>query len=607
MLKYRINPHQLTRTKQEAQRNNSYSIKSVLVNRWLDTIESYISKETSLSQSHNKLTVVIPFYNEGIEVVNTIKSIRQTAMDTIDIIVINDHSDDGIDYESMLKEYDVCYIQNPYRMGPAVSKEKGVQCCVTPYFILLDAHMRFYQNDWAQLIINELKKNDAQILCCQTRTLRKKGNIVTEEKTSPTYGAFVYLGSKNHMPNSVWNPNPNILALKTDNALCVLGASYASSKTYWNRIGGYHGLIGYGCEEVLISLKAWLEGGKCKLLSSVSIGHIYKESSSTAMVCPCYIYNYLFISHLLFPTSLMCKSEAVIRSLSPNIYLDVVALLRITKQRRLRYKNILRRHTVTNDFEYLKRVNYVIHPGSIEDLKLRKQIIPTILNFCKSSYIQNNGIEHGKMALVILYFLYYRESKEAHWKWLALSLLSDIKREVNQQFDSKYSFSEGLAGIGWGLIYLLDWDLIQQSEISTLLNEIDIKLSTLSPKRLCNHSFEYGHTGIACYVSARLGMSLRYKVRHRLHPDFISELQSTCLYYLDKISTKDLCSYSINRLMSLYDKENWSTMKLDFSDIISLPTTIPKNINHWSFSLSSGSIGYAIHLLTTIYHVNQNK
>ncbi len=38
------------------------------------------------------LTVIIPFLNEGEEVVMTIKSVRETAGDLVDVITINDCS-----------------------------------------------------------------------------------------------------------------------------------------------------------------------------------------------------------------------------------------------------------------------------------------------------------------------------------------------------------------------------------------------------------------------------------------------------------------------------------------------------------------------------------
>ena len=48
----------------------------------------------------NELTAIIPFLNEGIEIANTLQSIRSTVGDTIDILLINDCSTDEFNYEA---------------------------------------------------------------------------------------------------------------------------------------------------------------------------------------------------------------------------------------------------------------------------------------------------------------------------------------------------------------------------------------------------------------------------------------------------------------------------------------------------------------------------
>jgi glycosyltransferase involved in cell wall biosynthesis len=53
----------------------------------------------------NKLTAIIPFLNEGIEIEQTLASIRETAGDEVDIIVINDNSHDDTDYETVAGKY----------------------------------------------------------------------------------------------------------------------------------------------------------------------------------------------------------------------------------------------------------------------------------------------------------------------------------------------------------------------------------------------------------------------------------------------------------------------------------------------------------------------
>ena len=126
------------------------------------------------------LTVIIPFLNEGIEVENTLQSIRNTAGDSVEILIINDCSTDGFDYETTASKYNATYLFNEERLGVAASRDLGISMINTPYFLLLDGHMRFYENTWSIKLISELQKNERVLLCCLVKalTLNNKGKLV---------------------------------------------------------------------------------------------------------------------------------------------------------------------------------------------------------------------------------------------------------------------------------------------------------------------------------------------------------------------------------------------------------------------------------------------
>ena len=123
----------------------------------------------------NKLTVIIPFLTEGEESENTLRSIREHADGEVDILVINDASTDGWDYGSVARKFRAEYVVNERRMGVAASRDLGVERCRTPYFLLLDAHMRFYDRDWVGTIVSELEGEERSLLCCQTKVLIREG------------------------------------------------------------------------------------------------------------------------------------------------------------------------------------------------------------------------------------------------------------------------------------------------------------------------------------------------------------------------------------------------------------------------------------------------
>ena len=111
----------------------------------------------------NKLTAIISFINEGAEIERTVSSIRETAGGEVDILLINDCSEDDTDYEAVSKQYNARYCGNTIRQGAARSRDIGVERCETPYFILFDGHMRFYQNNWWKIAGVEVIGEDVSI------------------------------------------------------------------------------------------------------------------------------------------------------------------------------------------------------------------------------------------------------------------------------------------------------------------------------------------------------------------------------------------------------------------------------------------------------------
>lgn len=249
----------------------------------------------------NQLTVIIPFLNEGEEIRNTLQSIRETAGDLVDILLINDASYDNFDYKSFAQEYHATYYQNETRMGVARSRDIGVEKITTDCFLIVDGHMRFYHNNWCNVIIAAIKQNDRALYCCKCRPLDQNTNYI-EGKFS--YGAYMEMYDKedHYTLSPKWirldiHPDQNMMKIP-----CVLGASYAASKRYWTYLKGLNGLKMYGSDEPYISLKVWLEGGDCILIKNIEIGHIFRDKFPYEVRDAETIFNKLLITETLLPS-----------------------------------------------------------------------------------------------------------------------------------------------------------------------------------------------------------------------------------------------------------------------------------------------------------------
>jgi len=251
------------------------------------------------SKTNMNLTIIIPFLNEGVEVLRTVESIRETATESPAILLINDASEDDYDYRAVAEKYNCTYILHENRMGVANSRQEGVEKCKTEHFLLLDGHMRFYDKGWDKLLLEHLQNNPRALICCQNRTLYKKddGEIYEKESYRRGYGAYIDFSNFRAKWNYV-DPAPfsNIAEIA-----CVYGAAYACNKTYWNRLHGLNGLQTYGSDEQFISMKVWMEGGKCLLTKDVTAGHIYRETFPYEVAKAHIAYNQLYIEELLLP------------------------------------------------------------------------------------------------------------------------------------------------------------------------------------------------------------------------------------------------------------------------------------------------------------------
>ena len=438
-----------------------------------------------VADSGNSLTVIIPFLNEGDEVLRTVKSIRDTVGNSVDIIVINDNSFDGYDYWTSLEGMNVNYVLNAERLGVAESRNLGVRLCRTPYFLLLDAHMRFYDGRWESRIVGKLDDDDRVLLCCQTKALEKdaEGNVVDATDVGLHFGAYMPLCKGKYLPDIKWNNTEMCPGSSEEDIPFVLGAGYAASKRYWQYLRGLDGLKQYGSDEAYISMKVWLEGGRCILLKDVVIGHIYRTVFPYTNNDSACVYNELFVASLLFPKSLKKRAFDVARSLDAAAYDGAEEMLKANEKQIEKMKGYYQR-IFKRPFRDVIAMHRIAQPEDIDFMEKYCHTLPDIASTLADN-IYGYGIANGKMGAAIWFYEYGRYSGEDAWHDKAESLLRNVIENIESQ-DMPLCFDEGLGGICWGLAYIeehgfTDFDLHDAMErISTKLGGIEKEYLPLS-------------------------------------------------------------------------------------------------------------------------------
>lgn len=294
------------------------------------------------------LTIIIPFLNESDEIENTIQSILETTLTNPDIILINDCSNDNYDYEKVVNNYkstsSIIYISHKKRKGVAASRNEGVVICKTSYFLLLDGHMRFYEKGWDKRLIELLRINNNCIICGQTKILNRdsKYNISTNDNIIH-YGAYINLENLDTKWNNYdTNSNLNIIEIP-----CILGAAYAMEKMYWLYLNGLNGLKSYGMDEQLISMKVWLQGGRCLLVKDWFVGHIYRTNFPYTNPRSDFMYNKIFLAELLIPFSTKQKIFENLRRTNSTVfeesYFELKSTYHILKEEKKHLHRILKK------------------------------------------------------------------------------------------------------------------------------------------------------------------------------------------------------------------------------------------------------------------------
>lgn len=464
--------------------------------------ESYTSP--NISPSKNKLTVIIPFLNEGQEVVNTVASVRKFAKDSVDIIVINDASYDGIDYGAMLAPYNVYYLVNTENQGVAASRDIGVNICRTPYFLLLDAHMRFYESECFDTICRLLTENDRRLLCCQSTAIDpdlSTGEMLPRKGYPLAFGAYLTMKIGDRFLHVDWKNIERIPERDIEEIPVVLGAGYAASRRYWLYLRGLNGLRCYGSDECYISLKIWLEGGTCVLLKKHILGHYYRTASPYLTFNSEVTYNALLIASTLLPAKERAYCFASYMFADYSIFSQAIKLLDQERKLISELKDYYRGIS-TKPFSFFAGINHEEY----------RDVRRSALQMAREGFRGFKSEDFAPDNLSLISGLGFGLLSSAVWQKIDSSAsLAD------KEFPSRYNrfleaissadalpagFENGAFGYGWLIIYLYRMECIPEIPFE-VLNRIDALLAECLTDASVR-AFDPGAGAMLCYSVARL-------------------------------------------------------------------------------------------------------
>jgi len=128
----------------------------------------------------NKLTIVIPCKNEGLNVKTTLQFLNcQSGIDGVKVIVADSSNDYDLTRNLILSEnYKKILIQIIDGGFPAFARNQGAKLVTTPYVLFMDADVFITEFCFLERMMDEIEEHDCDLLTCKFRTKKFKYNFV---------------------------------------------------------------------------------------------------------------------------------------------------------------------------------------------------------------------------------------------------------------------------------------------------------------------------------------------------------------------------------------------------------------------------------------------
>lgn len=192
--------------------------------------------------------------------------------------------------------------------------------------------------------------------------------------------------------------------------------------------------------------------------------------------------------------------------------------------------------------------------------------------------IADNSLFYGKMGGVIFFYNYARYSEKIYYSDFAEELLDSILSSVN--INLPINMSTGLCGISWGIEYLISNRFIEGNS-DEILQEIDNRVSEISPIRMHDFSFMEGLGGVLFYVNTRLQSVIRENNNYPFKSDFLEELA-----FVIRQDSDNKLNKTIKRNFELC-----LSRLHNYNSLISMPSILLNDLPHVLDDLNGTPIG----------------
>lgn len=221
------------------------------------------------------ISVIIAHHNDFWQLCRTVDTIMDRSSTPVEIVMVDDGSRPDqipnmdcfltckpIHIKIKLARYD-------QHVGVAHARDVGRSIAFGDWLMFTDSHMIF-PPEWDKRFLRHADER-TNIIWSGVYESQDKDGVITQ-----FYGSTLRFICQIKDKLYVLDQFPDSRPITSNSMLTssIIGASYFIHKTWYDRIGGLDGLIGWGGDEQFLSLKTYLAGGECRVMDDLGFIHI---------------------------------------------------------------------------------------------------------------------------------------------------------------------------------------------------------------------------------------------------------------------------------------------------------------------------------------------
>lgn len=212
----------------------------------------------------------------------------------------------------------------------------------------------------------------------------------------------------------------------------------------------------------------------------------------------------------------------------------------------------------------------------------------------QSFFMTDIGLLEGQMGIVLALSEYSRKKENEIFSDFAFDLLENIIAKVNKGLP--FSLGNGLAGIGWGIEYLIQNKFVEGSGVE-ICDEIDKKIMEVDPRRISDLSLETGFEGLLHYVIYHVKGALDQNTGLPFDDRYLSDIYAICSLLKERIKDTSI-SILLDVFRNFYNTGNikdYNTSVIDF--VIMESTDISNEISSYPLGLKDALAGKLLKII----------